>query len=420
MALVMSGFPPNRCDRGRMTSTRSHRPWARTFVAGTCATLPLIAPPVAFAADTPLPIAQITGGGPGGSIWTDIEDSRVVCGRTGFAIGDAELGTLDDAYDSAWLLANGSDTSTSEPYVAPDPVDVTDATVTGGAQTLGSLQVSTQYKFFQDAARLRVVHTFTNPTAAPITQTFQSLTNLGSDSATTIVGTSSGDLAWTSGDRWLVTRDTSDPVVSTVTSGPGSTLQPTLVSFTCTTTSSTPGTEDDVRSVWEVTVPGGQTRYLVFFAELSPTATDALAAMADYDTAPALSDERFAGIAEAELSKILNWQFEAPTPAPSPPAAQYPVDCGVFPKRIRSTGTTKVLGPGCRTNAGKKVRVSVTARAGGTAARGDVVYFRLITRKDGTKLIRTFGHRLNLRLTFEAPATGEYAAYTAARGYKLR
>ncbi len=382
--------------------------------------MPLIAPPAVFAADTPLPIAQITGGGPGGSIWSDIANSRVVCGRTGFAIGDAELGTLDDAYDSAWLLANGSDTSTAEPYVAPDPADVTDATVTGGAQTLGSLQVSTQYKFFQDAARLRVVHTFTNPTATPITQTFQSLTNLGSDSATTIVGTSSGDLAWTSGDRWLVTRDTSDPVVSTVTSGPGTTQQPTLVSFTCTTTSSTPGGEDDPRSVWEVTVPAGETRYLVFFGELSPTTTDALAAMAGYDTAPALSDERFTGIPEAELSKILNWEFETPTPTPPPLAAQYPVDCGIFPKRIRLTGTTKVLSPGCRTNAGKKVRVSVTARARSTTARGDIVYFRLITRKNGTKLIRTFGHRLNLRLTFEAPATGEFAAYTAAHGYKLR
>lgn len=401
-----------------MTSLRNPGRWARIVATGTCATLPLVVAPAAFAADVSLPIAEITGGGPGGSKWTDIGNSRIVCGRTGLAIGDAELGALGDAYDSAWLLAHGLNTDTADPYLAPDPVDLTDATVTGGAQTLGSLQASTQYKFFQDAARLRVVHAFTNPTGAPITQTFQSLTNLGSDSDTTIAGTSSGDLAWTSEDRWLVTRELpgNDPVVSTVTSGPGTAQQPTLVSFNCTTTTSTPGVDDDPRSAWEVTVPAGQTRYLVFFAELSPTTTDALSALAGYDTVPTVSDERFAGIPAAELPKILNWQFETPTS----PTAQYPVDCGAFPKRIRAAGKTKILGPGCRTNAGQKVRVSITARARSATARGDIAYYRLVKRKDGAIFIRTFGWRLNLRVTFEAKATGEYTAYSAARGYKLR
>ena len=51
---------------------------------------------------------------------------------------------------------------------------------------------------------------FTNPTGSDITATVQIVGNLGSDAATAIFATSSGDTVLTSADQWFGTDDGSE------------------------------------------------------------------------------------------------------------------------------------------------------------------------------------------------------------------
>src|SRR5207249_4618932 len=82
-----------------------------------------------------------------------------------------------------------------------------------------------QYYIASSSATARTLLTLTNPTASPITVPVAWASNLGSDNTTTIQGTSSGDTAFTTADRWIVTDDSTtggDPAVTSVLFGPQS------------------------------------------------------------------------------------------------------------------------------------------------------------------------------------------------------
>jgi hypothetical protein len=293
---------------------------------------------VALAVAAPLALAvpfslgdDLEGGGPGGSLWeTGYDDYVCDSDLLGNTVNDAELDPDDetpilsqnDAFDDALqLVVDGAAFDDAD-----DTGDlVTDAT--GQALTLGpeemsvgeagTLNVSLEYKALSSEAKLRTFVTFQNPTGSDIPAPIMWDSNVGSDEDTTVAGTSSGDTSFTTGDRWLVTfeafEDTapSDPVNTFVLFGPGS---PAV-------TSSSAVLDEDCLSVgYDITVPAGQTLYLLFFNQLSQTNEDALAdAPVQFDTNPALGSDLVSGLSQDALLGVLNWDFApAPTPTPTP------------------------------------------------------------------------------------------------------
>jgi cysteine-rich repeat protein len=142
-----------------------------------------------------------------------------------------------------------------------------------------------------------------NPTGSPITVAVRVETNIGSDCGSIITATSSGDLAYTVGDRWLATDDVDgvgDPSLNHNFWGAGGAVAPTavgMVVFDCACANG-PFAE------FAVTVPALSTRILMHFAGQHPSQAAAHASAAAIDTLPA---EMMAGVSLADTGSIVNW-----------------------------------------------------------------------------------------------------------------
>jgi len=174
----------------------------------------------------------------------------------------------------------------------------------------------------------RILNLLTNPGSTAVTTTVQVGDNLsgdsegdvGSDSATAVRSSSSGDLSALAGDRWFVTSDhsnaagteSSDPAIAFVVDGPtgvdaASTIQ------VGGGTDATP--EDNVVWTWQVTVRPGETVALMSFAVQADVASgptqaaqaDALAAdlARAYQSAPVA--QLYAGMSATEIAALRNW-----------------------------------------------------------------------------------------------------------------
>jgi hypothetical protein len=107
---------------------------------------------------------------------------------------------------------------------------------------------------------------------------------------------------------------------------------------------------------------------------------------------------------------------------------------GTSLKSIPTRGNRKLLRPDCRTNAGQVIGVKVTARM-----RGDLTLYRLYCQvgsnrskkpvktkygnaaqycRRGALKIQTYGHKLQLRIVWTAPATDEFDEYQVTRKFR--
>jgi hypothetical protein len=179
------------------------------------------------------------------------------------------------------------------------------------------LTVSEQFYFDTATPTVRAVYSYTNPSASAITVTVGWSHNLGSDLTTQIVATSSGDTTLDASDRWVITSDgnpAGDPVLSFVRYGPGATALPTL---TATPGSGSP--HDLFADHYSLTVPAGQTRRLMFFGQLSQTASAAEASAVTFNSnATLVSSGLLNGLTAQQESEIVNWNFGAAGAAPVP------------------------------------------------------------------------------------------------------
>ncbi|MCH8919378.1 MAG: hypothetical protein IIA23_01570, partial [Chloroflexi bacterium] len=230
--------------------------------------------PVALAAPVNLGSETLFGGGPGGSEWDVQNEGGTSNGlpaggddddSPGLNIHDAQFtGGQSDAFDHG-LMVFVDDVI----FVAPGgDADLTGETLTAGPVTLSDLDVSMEYFALSSEAKLRTFVTFDNPSGSPIAATVSWVTNMGSDDDTAVAGTSSGDALFTTSDRWVVTFEDccdpldNDPVNTHVLFGPGSpAVTPSSVSQTVFENSGTEG----ILAEYDITVPAGGTRYLLFF-----------------------------------------------------------------------------------------------------------------------------------------------------------
>ena len=239
----------------------------------------------------------------------------------GFGVDDALLFIPyhDDAYDGFWNLT--VDDAVYEPGAAGDSTSTAwGTTVSGAAVTLSGLTVTERLSAFCVSPTLRVLVTLTNPTGESITAVVKFAGNYGSDDDTTIEATSSGDTSYTVADRWLITSDDNDgdPINTVVWYGPGGPVAtPTAASIV----------DDDVDATFQVTVPAGATRHLMFFSQLDSSVSAAVSAATDFDSNAALGAAGYlSGLTAEELTATLNWA----SPSASTPAIECP-RCGAQP-----------------------------------------------------------------------------------------
>jgi hypothetical protein len=232
--------------------------------------------------------------------------------------------------------------------VQADPTDNTlNRVLTSGPTSISGLDTTVEYRALPSQQVLRSTVYLSNPGNTAVTVPFAVATNLGSDSGTVVVGSSSGDAAVSDADRWLVTSDSavtpSDPVNTHVLAGPGTlAAPPTSTSTTVFDCSDT----DGVQATYNVTIPAGSTRGLMFLNELSETNAAALTAAARFSQNPAASDELLTGLSGAQRASIVNWRLVEP---------QQPDGT------IRKPGTKKYVGNNIYNTTGKHQTAKTTA-----------------------------------------------------------
>lgn len=305
--------------------------WGAILALGLWLAAALAAAPGPARAAAPLAVGlpvSIVGGPGNTAVWDLIPDGGTNTGEpTSFAdcfspgagprgilVDDAALGAQRDAFDQAGIWLN-------QQVFTSTIVATTTHSVAAGPMAVGGLQVTLDYRALADTATLRTLVSAYNPGAASAVLTVTLAANFGSDLHTEVLATSTGDADLTAADRWLVTADSAsaptDVVNTTVLAGPGlPAVGPNLVSdqvFACPGAGDTQG----VLAEFRLPLPGGATRRLMFFHQLNPTPSTALAGAAGFDATPPVGGPLITGLSLDQLREIENWQYGARVFLPS-------------------------------------------------------------------------------------------------------
>jgi hypothetical protein len=172
-------------------------------------------------------------------------------------------------------------------------------TATGGLRVARSETASGPY--------LRSLVTLRNTGGAAFTGAISWESNLGSDGDEITQASSSGDKAFTTADRWVVSgespplRNPIDPVLVFALHGRGAVEKVDEVS-------QGPGTGCLRVEFQGVRVPSNATRYLLFYTEMHPATGGATRSARKYDRR-GLSRGLLKGIGAGTRAKILNWSL---------------------------------------------------------------------------------------------------------------
>lgn len=283
--------------------TNTHRPFRALLTAAL-----LTFGTSALAAPVSLPLN--TSSGFNGTQWYVSNNLGNCSASSGTGFDDASISGHGDAYDDAWAitidgLAVGS---------ADGNADLTGPILTVGPVVRSGLNVTLQHYYSPTSALARIMVSMQNPGASATTVNVQVPVNFGSDGGTRFNATSSGDTAVTTADRWVVSSDggPSDPVNTTVFYGPGS---PSVLPSSYTTSVHDCAGTEGVGATFNVTVPAGATRSVMFFAGLGGvtvadnSVASATSAAALFDANATLAPDWLTGLSAQQQSTIVNWNF---------------------------------------------------------------------------------------------------------------
>lgn len=228
----------------------------------------------------------------GGTGYTPVEE-----GWHGFNNG---VGDKTDAFDGGLLL----DVNTTTFADGDGFGDYTKGTLTVGPRATAGLRVSRMDAGLPGSPTLRDLVRLTNGKKSAVTRDIELNTDLGSDGQTDVRASSTGDMAFTKADRWVVTSDVvpSDPPVTHVLYGKGAAEKVEEV------ISAPVGGVACLTVRFRVRIPAKSTRYLLFFAEMNDTNNRAANSAKKFNKVGANS-ALLAGIGPAVRSKILNWDL---------------------------------------------------------------------------------------------------------------
>jgi hypothetical protein len=317
----------------------------------------LLAPEAAMAQGTVNLSTSSTAVSAGGAFWVLANSATAIpSGPAGLGIPFAAIGGTGSsssggvAYEGAFVMTvNGT------AYSVPNGImDVSGTLYSSQAgTTMSGLKVNAQYYFDTGSPTVRVIYTYTNSTASPITVTIQLQNNLGGSefldvsskkhharvarsgerrapvarsrqvtgpSTTSVVLTSSGDSTESAADRWVVTRSGGQAYIDTVRFGPTAAVTPTMVCEPGVACAAAWNAQNLLIDQYTLTVPANQTRALMFFGRISATSTINTSTFNSIATVSSsgLLGNLPTGLAE---SQIVNW-FGG-SGVPSVPAASW-------------------------------------------------------------------------------------------------
>ena len=204
--------------------------------------------------------------------------------------GSISNGT-NDAYDNGLSLNNFSF------FLNTAQTEDNGREVVTGPVFIDQVQVQRKIYVPEDQSWARFLEIVTNTSSATVNYTVSLTTNLGSDSSTVLVSTSSGDNIFNTDDNWLVTDDvdgTGDPTLVHVIAGENGSLRPDAASLNF----------DDVNFAYNLTLAPGETQIVMHFAAQNSDQATALAKAADLEL---LGLDALAGISSEELEQIVNF-----------------------------------------------------------------------------------------------------------------
>lgn len=281
----------------------------------------LAAPMVGHSASKPGTVAitssaNLSGGS--GTTWYARDDvgtsnglpSGGICsGGTQASMNDAQTPSRTDAFDEGMMY-----------WVNNTPVGGTltqsGNTVTFASQTIAGLTVSLRYTALATDPVARAYLSLSNATGSPISVPVTYATNLGSDSNTQYLNTSSGDTTVGTNDKWVISADNAispgDAVNTTVLFSGTPPVTPSAVSTTVFDCASTPG----VLATYNVTVPAGGTIAIANFQRIDDTIAAANAAASGFENLTSTS-ALLAGLSSSEISAIRNLSVQPPPEVPA-------------------------------------------------------------------------------------------------------
>lgn len=259
--------------------------------------------------------------GAAGTEWDICDDIRTTNGLptggtcttgaagSGAGIQDASNPVTGDAFDNGGQLwVNGTQVGGIATFTG-NRVDF-------AAQSIAGLTASIRLDVLTSSPTTRILLTLSNPGSSAISVPVDYATNFGSDGSTLIRATSSGDTAFTTADRWMIsseTQDDTDPVNTTVIWGGNPPVTPQSVSNTVFDCADTQG----ALARFPVTVPAGGSISLLFFQRIDETTANAQAAVSAWDNvvpgSPLLD-----GITAGQFASVVNFNGTPPRPVSVP------------------------------------------------------------------------------------------------------
>jgi Ca2+-binding RTX toxin-like protein len=200
----------------------------------------------------------------------------------------------NDAYDGG-LNLNGF------PFLGTAETEDNGREIVIGSANIGSVEVTRKIYVPEDQSWARFLEIVTNTSSSTVNYTVQLNTNLGSDSSTVLVSTSSGDTIFNTEDNWLVTDDFDgggDPTMVHVFAGEGE-FQPDTASLSF----------DNLNFAYNLTLAPGETQIVMHFAAQN---ADQATALTKATQLAQLELEALEGMSDEELQQVVNFSIAPP------------------------------------------------------------------------------------------------------------
>jgi hypothetical protein len=293
-----------------MNVRRPTRGKGRIAVAAATVATALVAATAAYA--VLVDDVELTGGG--GTTWDPYADIYACTdaeltpdGFTPVSDGSTDSPSRSDAFDDSFVLWVGGFQGSIFRDLDGEGAQQGQSLRVGPTRT-GGLRVSAVERALQSSPTLQMLYTFKNSSRRAKTRKIVLEDSLGSDDATTVATSSSGDKKWRPADRWLVTYEdpfdsVADPVVTQVWYGKGA------LARVLETRHTDGGEPDCFASTFRIRVPGRSARSLLFFGEMNADSIGDAKQKAKKFNSRDLNAKLLKGISPKVQKRILNWDL---------------------------------------------------------------------------------------------------------------
>ncbi len=171
-----------------------------------------------------------------------------------------------------------------------------------GTASIDGVEVQRKIYVPEDESFARFLEIVTNTGSSAVDYTVNLNTNLGSDSSTIVVDTSSGDNIFNTDDNWLVTDDvdgSGNPTIAHVIAGEDGIVRPNAASINF----------DNINFAYNLNLEPGETQIVMHFAAQNQNQAEALAKASELEL---LELGALEGLSEEEIAQLVNFSTTPP------------------------------------------------------------------------------------------------------------